>query len=137
MAEIDPFSLFVTYTKLVAGSISIPSTSLAFGSFSTLQCCLLPWSSIHHHNGIKDDNRSKNLILTSIWEHHPKYHRENFGQVCGRRNSIDVDAALNRKDVSHITRGCLWLAVYRCNGNGDVQSCKPYSMINSVSMTSV
>jgi transposase-like protein len=31
-----------------------------------------------------------NLILTSIWEHPNKYHREDFGQVCEPCGSINV-----------------------------------------------
>ena len=51
------------------------------------KCCLLSWSIIHHDDGDKENNEIGNLILTSLWEHHPKFHMQDFGQKCKRCNS--------------------------------------------------
>jgi len=56
------------------------------------ECCLLPFplSHIHHKDGNGFNNEINNLILTSGWEHHSKYHRDNLGQVCRRCGSKNV-----------------------------------------------
>jgi len=58
------------------------------------KCCLLRWTIVHHDDGDKENNDIDNLILTSIWEHHNKFHREDFGVVC-KCGSKDV----NRKGL--------------------------------------
>ncbi len=46
------------------------------------QCCLLPWSQIHHINEQKDDNRIENLKLVSINTHQTEHRKDMSGRIC-------------------------------------------------------
>jgi hypothetical protein len=59
-------------------------------------CCLLPWSCIHHLDGDKGNNNINNLILTSKWEHHKKFHRQDFGQICERCYSTNIGRGFDK-----------------------------------------
>jgi transposase-like protein len=54
------------------------------------KCCLLPWARIHHDDNNGLNNKIDNLILTSKWEHHNKFHREDYRQICERCGSTNV-----------------------------------------------
>ena len=43
---------------------------------------------VHHINGIRDDNRIKNLIIMTIGKHHSKHQKEWWKKIKGNKKSL-------------------------------------------------
>jgi len=67
---------------------------------------IISWTRVHHKNRKRSDNKPKNLILTSIWEHCHKFHRENFDQACER---------CGRTNVTRHGHGKMGKQMFMCN----------------------